>query len=197
METTEKIVESYCRYVKGWFTIPNIKCSGQHEIDILAIDTKSKPIKRYHIECGISISGSHSKLTGKEFSLEKLRKRIEQSPQRRTLGFYVKRKFNLKEVLSKLGEYGFKNGNYTKIIVTWGWTEEAQKKAKQAHILLWDFRRILKEIANSCQGKKTYYTDDTLRTIQLFQKSRKENKNDRKKVRSCIRKSETRCKTNS
>ena len=25
METTEKIVESYCRYVKGWFTLPNIK----------------------------------------------------------------------------------------------------------------------------------------------------------------------------
>jgi len=180
METTEKIVESYCRYVKGWFTIPNIKCSGQHEIDILAVDTMSKSsIKRYHIECGISISGSHSKLTGKEFSLEKLRERIKQSPQRRTLGFYIERKFNLKEVLSKLDEYGFKNGNYTKIIVTWGWTEEAQKKAKKAHILLWDFREILNEIADSCQDKKTYFKDDTLRTIQLFQKSRVENKDNR------------------
>ena len=28
METTEKIVESCCRYVKQWFTIPNIKCKG-------------------------------------------------------------------------------------------------------------------------------------------------------------------------
>src|SRR5262249_59102201 len=28
METTEKIVESYCRYVKQWFTIPNIRCAG-------------------------------------------------------------------------------------------------------------------------------------------------------------------------
>ncbi|MFP5260339.1 MAG: hypothetical protein ACLGJB_00355 [Blastocatellia bacterium] len=36
METTEKIVESYCRYVKQWFTIPNIKCKGQYEIDLLA-----------------------------------------------------------------------------------------------------------------------------------------------------------------
>ncbi len=33
METTEKIVEAYVRYVKGWATIPNIKCPGQNEID--------------------------------------------------------------------------------------------------------------------------------------------------------------------
>jgi hypothetical protein len=41
METTEKIVESYCRYVKQLFTIPNIKCEGQYEIDLLADDTTS------------------------------------------------------------------------------------------------------------------------------------------------------------
>jgi hypothetical protein len=34
METTEKIVEAYVRYVCGWATIPNIKC-GQYEIDLL------------------------------------------------------------------------------------------------------------------------------------------------------------------
>ena len=28
METTEKIVESYCRYVKQWFTIPTWSCIG-------------------------------------------------------------------------------------------------------------------------------------------------------------------------
>src|SRR5438874_13037332 len=49
METTEKIVESYCRYVKQWFTIPNIKCRGQYEIDLLAVDTTSpKKMGRYH-----------------------------------------------------------------------------------------------------------------------------------------------------
>jgi len=47
METTEKIVESYCRYVKGWFTIPNIKCAGHYEIDLLAIEPlKDDSIKR-------------------------------------------------------------------------------------------------------------------------------------------------------
>jgi hypothetical protein len=71
METTEKIVESCCRYVKQWFTIPNIRCPGQYEIDLLAVDTKSPPqLGRYHIECGVSISGSYSKLTEKPFSTE-------------------------------------------------------------------------------------------------------------------------------
>ena len=42
METTEKIVEAYVRYVKGWATIPNIKCPGQNEIDILAVNPMDK-----------------------------------------------------------------------------------------------------------------------------------------------------------
>jgi hypothetical protein len=33
METTEKIVEAYVRYVKNWFTIPNIKRKEQLEIE--------------------------------------------------------------------------------------------------------------------------------------------------------------------
>ena len=41
METTERIVEAYVRYVKGWAMIPNIKCDGQKEIDLFAIDPKT------------------------------------------------------------------------------------------------------------------------------------------------------------
>lgn len=172
METTEKIVESYCRYVKGWFTVPNIKCSGQYEIDLLAVDPSSNTdVKRYHVECGVSISGAYSKLTGKEFSQERLKKRVEQAAQRRTIGYFIQRKFGLNEVLFELKKYGFKRSNYTKVIVTWGWTAEAKEEADREGIILWDFRDILKEIAESCRGKKTYFTDDTLRTIQLFLKS--------------------------
>lgn len=172
METTEKIVESYCRYVKGWFTISNIKCSGQYEIDLLAVDPSSNTdVKRYHIECGVSISGAYSKLTRKEFSQERLKKRVEQAGQRRTIGYFIQRKFGPKEVLFELEKYGFKRGNYTKVIVTWGWTAEAKEEADREGIILWDFRDILKEIAESCRGKKTYFTDDTLRTIQLFLRS--------------------------
>jgi hypothetical protein len=75
------------------------------------------------------------------------------------------------QIVSELGKYGFKKGNYSKIIVTWGWTAEAKKEADREGITLWDFRDILREIANSCQGKRTYFVDDTLRTIQLFLRS--------------------------
>lgn len=78
-------------------------------------------------------------------------------------------------MLSKLEKYGFKNGNYTKVIVTWGWTSEAKDEADREGIILWDFREILKEIAESCRDKKTYFTDDTLRTIHLFIRSIDEN----------------------
>jgi hypothetical protein len=65
METTEKIVEAYVRYVKRWATIPNIRCDGQFEIDLLAIDPVT--LKRYHIETGVSGSQAFSKLTGEKF----------------------------------------------------------------------------------------------------------------------------------
>ena len=42
------------RYVKRWATIPNIRCDGQYEIDLLAIDPVS--LARYHIETGVSVS---------------------------------------------------------------------------------------------------------------------------------------------
>ena len=172
METTEKIAESYCRYVKGWFTISNIKCPGQYEIDLLALAPSSdKHLGRYHIECGVSISYAYSKLTGKEFSVEKLKKRVGKAGQRRTIGYFIERKFNPMPVVSELRKYGFKKGNYSKVIVTWGWTTEAKKEADSEGIILWDFRDILKEIAESCRGKRTYFIDDTLRTIQLFQSS--------------------------
>jgi len=90
METTEKIVESYCRYVKGCFTLPNIRCDGQYEIDLLAIGVDNNSvIKRYHVECGVSISGSCSKLTNKEFSTDKLKERVKAAGQRRTLGYFI------------------------------------------------------------------------------------------------------------
>jgi hypothetical protein len=61
METTEKIVESYGRNVKQWFTIPKIKCAGQYEVDLLAVNTTSpRRLGRYHIERGASISDSES-----------------------------------------------------------------------------------------------------------------------------------------
>lgn len=168
METTEKIVESYCRYVKEWFTIPNIKCQGQYEIDLLAVDTSSPELKRYHIECGVSISGSFSKLTTKEFSTEFLKERVKAAGQRRTLDYFIKRKFNILQVIEKLKDYGFEPGNYTKIIVTWDATNDARAEAEKNGIVIWDLPNILHEIANEHLQHRRYFTDDTARTIQLY-----------------------------
>jgi hypothetical protein len=166
METTEKIVESYCRYVKGWLTLPNVKCEGQYEIDLLAIDPKS--LERYHIESGVSISGSFSKLTAKPFSRDDLKIRVKQAGQRRTLGYFIDRKFDLPEVRAELKKYGFVRGNYVKVIVTWGWQPDVKALADRKRIQLWDFRERVNEIAAACRDHKTYFTDDTARTIQLF-----------------------------
>ena len=169
METTEKIVEAYVRYIKRWATIPNIKCDGQYEIDLLAIDPVS--LQRYHIESGVSISGGFSKLTTKPFNSETLKIREKQAEQRRTLGYFTERKFGAKEVVEVLARYGFKPSAYKKVIVSWGWTEEAGKEAGAKGIELWDFRSLMKEIAEASMDRRTYFTDDTMRTIQLLAKA--------------------------
>jgi len=168
METTERIVESYCRYVKGLFTIPNIKCAGQYEIDLLAIDVSVTPIKRYHIETSVSISTNFSKLTAREYSPLLLKQRISKPQQRRTVGYFVERKFNAPGIHAELAKYGFVQGNYEKVIVTWGWEDAAKALADNSDIVLWDFRTILVEIEAICKSKTAYFIDDTLRTIQLL-----------------------------
>ncbi len=169
METTEKIVESYCRYVKQCFTIPNIKYKGHYEIDLLVVDTTLRRIKRYHVECGVSISGSYSKLTSKDFTSVDPKIRVKQAGQRRTMAIH--RKFDLHEVETELKKYEFADGNYSKIVVTWGWTPQAKEVADRENIALWDFLDLLQEIASASKDTKTYFTDDTARTIQLFAKA--------------------------
>lgn len=166
METTERIVEAYVRYVKGWATIPNIRCDGQHEIDLVAIDPVS--LERYHIESGVSVSQSYRKLTTKPFDVEKLKARVGKAGQRRTLGYFIEKKFGEPKVVSALKRYGFAKGRYHKVIVSWGWTKEAEEEAAAKGIELWDFREIMHEIADEIRGTRHYFQDDTLRTINLF-----------------------------
>ena len=172
METTEKIVEAYCRHIKRWFTISNIKCGGQYEIDILAVEfAQSGQPLIYHIESGVSISGGFSKLTAKPFSEKDLKTREKAASQRRTIGFFIQRKFGPEEVQSKIAEYGLNPARAKKIIVTWGWEADAKAIADKEGIILWHFPDLLKELAGACAEGKTYFTDDTLRTLQLFMRS--------------------------
>jgi hypothetical protein len=164
METTEKIVEAYVRYVKRWATIPNIRCDGQFEIDLLAIDPVT--LARYHIETGVSVSQVFSKLTAEKFDQALLKERVHVARMRRTLGYFIEHKFGPKPVTDKLKEYGFKK--YTKVVVTWDATPEARAAAAKAKIEVWDFRDIMRKIDETIRGKRSYFTDDTLRTIGLF-----------------------------
>ena len=164
METTEKIVEAYVRYVKRWATIPNIRCDGQYEIDLLAIDPVS--LGRYHIETGVSVSQVFSKLTAEKFDPVLLKERVHVARMRRTLGYFIEHKFGPKPVTDKLKEYGFKK--YTRVVVTWDSTPEAKAAAAKAGIEIWDFQDIMRKIDETIRGKRSYFTDDTLRTIGLF-----------------------------
>ena len=128
-------------------------------------------MKRYHIESGVSISGSYSKLTAKPYSEEDLKIRVKAAGQRRTIGYFAQRKFSADPVVETLKKYGFMPDQYSKIIVTWGWEDKAEIEAKRLQIRLWDFKTILKEIADSFRKDKSYFIDDTLRTLQLFSKA--------------------------
>ena len=159
METTEKIIESYVRYVRRWATIPNVTCEGQHEIDLLAIDPFTHD--KYHIESSISASRGFSLLTGKHPG-------DHQATARRTVAYFRERKFDLPAITSRLADYGFKDKGYTRVIVTWGWTEDAKRQADDAKIDLWDFRKVVRDIAAAVRDQTGYFGDDTLRTIELY-----------------------------
>jgi hypothetical protein len=60
------------------------------------------------------------------------------------------------------------NRRYERVIVTWGATPEAQALAEKHRVQLWDFRDLLRQIAAASKDQRTYFTDDTARTIQLF-----------------------------
>ena len=166
MEATERIVEAYVRYVLGWATIPNIRCAGQNEIDLLAIDPKT--LDRYHIEVSISISQGFRKLTAKPYDPGLAKQRVHQASQRRTIGFFAEKKFPTPSVIDRLAEFVFEPGNYTRVIATWGWEDEAAEVAAEHGIELWDFRDIVSRIAGHIRGSREYFADDTLRTLNLF-----------------------------
>ena len=172
METTEKIVEAYVRYVKRWATISDIKCDGQFEIDLLAIDPVNTR-HRYHIETSVSGSQVYSKLTNKPFDPVLLKKRTQVAKMRRTFGYFIEHKFKPKPVVAKLKEYGFRPGKYQKIVVTWDSTDDAKAAAVKAGIELWDFRKLILKLAKTIGDERTYFTDDTLRTINLFARAQR------------------------
>ena len=145
---------------------PNVRCDGQFEIDLLAIDPVT--LDRYHIETSVSGSTAFSKLTAKPFDPLRLKERVQQATMRRTLGYFIERKFGSQEIVTRLSQFGFKPGAHKKVVVTWGWTAEAKREADATEVALWDFRDVMEKIADKIRYEQSYFTDDTLRTINLF-----------------------------
>lgn len=52
-----------------------------------------------------------------------------------------------------------------------GWTEEAAQKAKSEDVILWDFRDLIDEIAEASRHQGSHFTDDTIRTLQLYMRA--------------------------
>ena len=169
METTEKIVEAYVRYVKRWATIPNLRCGPFKELDLFAIDPCTD--KRYHIETSVSISGAYSKLTAKELLADEHKDRVKQAGARRKLSFFVEHKFSPAAVRDELSSLGCNPDQVERVIVTWDATPEALSAAKGLAITVWLFPDLLHEIAKMAREGKTYFGDDTLRTLTLFAKA--------------------------
>ena len=175
METTEKIVEAYVRYYMKCATIANIKCGGQKEIDLLAVNPANG--ERYHIESSVSISQSFSKLNTKPFDREKLRERVQVPKLRRTIDYFAEMKFSDPHVLKTLAEYGFKNDNYSKIVVAWGYTDDVPLKAQELNITIWAFPEIMARLTELFKDNRIYYIDDTLRTLHLYYRANLINQN--------------------
>jgi hypothetical protein len=164
METTERIVEAYCRYIKHWFTIPDIRVKN-NEIDLIAVD---KDGNKVHIEIGVSVSGGFSKLktTGHGSGEEK------QSADRTNLGYFETKKFGSPEIKKELRDvYGFDMGSYKKIIVVWAAEEEAVKSAGENGIQVWLLPDLIEEIEEKFGRENGYYRDDTIRTLHLAAKA--------------------------
>ena len=144
METTEKIVEAYVRYVKGWATIPNLRCAGQKEIDLFAIDPVTD--ERWHIETSVSISSGFSKLTDSPFDPADLKIPVKAATARRTLGFFVSQKFGPPSV-ERLCGLGCTDGAIRRAIVTWDWKAGLAEAAASHSIELWRFPDLMRDIA--------------------------------------------------
>jgi hypothetical protein len=166
METTERIVEAYVRYVKGWATIPNLRCDGQKEIDLFAIDPVTD--ERWHIETSVSISSGFSALTNEPFEAGEHKERVKAATARRKLGFFLHEKFLPTAVEQRLALFGCSPGKLKRAIVTWDWKPGVQGAAKEFKIELWSLPTMMHEIADRARAGRAYLADDILRTIDLF-----------------------------
>ena len=176
MEASEKVVESYFRYVKKYFTIPNLRCGGQKEIDLIGMRESDGQVLRIHVEVSVTTSGPFKKINSQPYSETSKKTRSGSASERVKIGYFVHSKFNDANVISSLRDYGFSGNNYEKVIVAWDWDTSVEPIAAQNGIKLLRFREILEEMMEVFGKNESYFSDDTVRLLQLLKKSSTESK---------------------
>ena len=171
MEASEKVVESYFRYVEKYFTIPNLNCGRKKEIDLIGMRESDGQVHRVHVEVSVSISGAFKKINSQPYSEANMRTRSGSASERVKIGYFVESKFNDTNVISILKDYGFSGNNYEKVIVAWDWDLTVEPIAAENRIKLIRFKEILKEMMDVFGKSESYFSDDTVRLLQLLKKS--------------------------
>ncbi len=166
MRIEEKLVEEYVRQVKNWFTMSNIKCKNNKEIDLLAVDLDGS---KYHIEVTIYVEGWPLEIE------ERGRKNVV------TVKWYSENKFLDKNVRKKIKEiFGTDDLNaYKRIMVYWkikkGISMEEIKKEAEAHSIdeVWLLPNIVQELYTLIKEGKLKDNIDVLRMIKLVTEAQK------------------------
>lgn len=167
MDASERIVEAYVRAVRGCLTSANVRCDDNKELDLLAVAPDGT---RYHIETTVSTSNLFSKITSKVISKEK--QKTKKAHYRRTIDFFDKEKFNHPSLAKTLARFGFVEGQYRKVIVTWGATSGALAEAKCHGLEVWYLPDIIRELLETA-GHSGYLSGDEriFQLISLYLKS--------------------------
>lgn len=170
MNAAEKIVESYFRYIKELYTKSNLQGEGQTELDVVAVNPLVHPPIFYHIESSVSISGSYSKITNKEYNREKAKQRGKKAGQRTTAGFFIE-KFNSENMKKTYKKLGITKKQLNQVVVAWKFDPEAKKALKDNNIECLTMKDICQELGERLAEETKNMDSDILRMIQLFVRS--------------------------
>jgi hypothetical protein len=157
----ETIVEAYVRSVKKWFTMANLKCGNNKEIDLLAVDLSGQ---RYHIEVKTFTSGWPLEIE------DRGRQNVE------TVTYISEHHFQDRHVKAKIKEVFGENSDdsYKRILVYWQILRSLSKKEiadelKRCKIdEIWLMPQIIRELSTTDEGK---YSTDVARVISLSAKA--------------------------
>ncbi len=188
MNAVEHIVECYFRYVRGCFTMTDVKVPGgnNRQCDLLAYDLKKK--KQYHIESSVTHQENWAPSTDqlKDIFDKKFRgvpaKRAGENTD------YSKGKSYLDHILSTYQKVGLRPSAIKRVFVTWKNDKQSEMKrflaqyykTTKLRIEIISFRdEILPALMNTISTSN--YDDEVLRTLSLIRQRELQNSKKRAK----------------